>query len=75
LLNIGKKVRVLLSGHKGFGITFLSKKYGVAKCTVCALKKKEAKTNSKVALHIFWNRKKKSLRTSVFPKMEEALCK
>jgi hypothetical protein len=61
--------------RKEFGVTFLSKKYGVAKSTVCAFKKKEAKIMSAVALTFSGPGKRKSLITSEFPKMEISLYK
>lgn len=74
-LTLEKKAQLLSDVSRGSGVTFLAKKYGIAKSTVCAIKKKKNQITSTVALTFSGPGKRKSLRPSEYPLMEKALYK
>lgn len=71
-LSLHEKTKLLEDYQKGLTVTALSRKYGVAKSTVCSIKNKKKKIIEAVA-HSSTRNKKRTLRKAEFPKMERAL--
>ena len=74
-LTLEKKAQLLSDANRGIEVTVLAKKYGIAKSTVCAIKKKKKQITSTVSLTFSGPGKRKSLRPSEYPLMEKALYK
>lgn len=74
-LKLEEKGKILESIGKGMTVTDLAKQYGVAKSTICGIKKKKQLISQRVAKTFAGPGKLKTLKSSTFPKMERALYK
>lgn len=74
VLKLSEKSDIVKSLENGVTVTMLSKKYGVAKSTICAIKKKKVEI-LKVASQISGCQKRKTLKRGELPKMEKNLYK
>lgn len=72
LLSLHEKAKLLDDYEKGLSVTALSRKYGIAKSTVCSIKNKKKNIINAVA-HSSTRNQKRTLRKAEFPKMERAL--
>lgn len=73
ILTLSEKAEIIEEIDKGAGVTQLSKKYGVAKSTICKFKKHKNIILSTVSNTYDGRGKRKSLKTAKCPKMEKAL--
>lgn len=73
-ISLYQKAKILEEHDKGMTVTALSKKYGVAKSTICSIKNKKLKI-TEVVSNTLAPSKKCTLRTAEFPKMEKKLYK
>lgn len=75
-LTLYEKSKILEEHHNGMSVTALSKKYGVAKSTICAIKNKQTKITKVVRECLKPNKsQKRTLKKAENPKMESALYK
>lgn len=75
-LTLYEKSKILEDYQQGMSITNLSKKYGIAKSTVCLMNKKKDKIMTFVNQSVRPSRiKKRTLKMAEYPKMENALNK
>lgn len=74
-LNLKQKGELLESLSKGECVSLLAIKYGIAKSTVCAIKKKRAPILKRLSQKFRGSEKTKTLKLSSYPKMEKDLYK
>lgn len=72
VLSLLEKCEILKSLDSGSSVTYLSKKYGIAKSTVCAIKNKK-RDILKVTSRRSEIRKRKTLKSCKMPRMEKKL--
>lgn len=73
-LSLSEKAKIIEDVNKGLGVTLLSKKYGIAKSTVCSIKGKSRKIIERVA-NTIKPTKKCTLKKAEQPEMEILLYK
>lgn len=73
ILTLSEKAEIIEEIGKGASVTQLSKKYGVAKSTICKFKKHKNMILSTVSNMYDGPSNRKSLKTAKCPKMEKAL--
>ncbi|XP_066259645.1 jerky protein homolog-like [Euwallacea similis] len=71
-LSLREKANILEEHNKGMSVTMLSKKYGVAKSTICGIKKKKILIMDTMT-HTLKPSKKCTLKKSAFPLLEQKL--
>lgn len=71
-LSLSEKAKILEEHGKGMSVTTLSKKYGIAKSTVCSFKNKQEKIINKVS-NTLKPSKKCTLKSSENPELERLL--
>lgn len=74
-LKLSEKLEILESLSKGRCVTDLAKQFGVAKSTICAIKKRRTLILRKTNQNVDGIRKFKTLKKSTYSKMEKALYK
>lgn len=74
-LNLKQKGELLESLSKGECVSMLAKKYGIAKSTVCAIKKKRVPILKRLSEKFRGSEKTKTLKVSSYSKMERELYK
>lgn len=74
-LSLNEKCEILEYLKKGSSVTVLSKKYKVAKSTICSIKNKKDNILKCVNNTFYGPGKRKTLRSSELPKMEKSLYK
>lgn len=75
VLTLKDKVDILELLQKGFSVSGLARKYGVAKATVSSIKKKKREITNRVNNTLYGTGKRKTLRASELPRMEKSLYK
>lgn len=75
VLTLKDKVDILELLQKGFSVSGLARKYGVAKATVSSIKKKKREITNRVNNTLYGTGKRKTLRASELPRMEKNLYK
>lgn len=73
-LSLYEKAKVLEDLNRGFNVTLLAKKYGIAKSTVCSIKNKKEKIIDRVS-NTIKPTQKCTLRSAELPEMEMQLYK
>lgn len=71
-LSLYEKAKVVEDSNKGIGVTALSKKYGVAKSTICSIKNKRQMICARVA-NTQKPTKQCTLKSAEFPEMEQRI--
>lgn len=74
-LQLSEKAKIIEEIANGMGVTQLSKKYGVAKSTICKIKRNKAQILAKVSNTYGGPGKRKTLKNAKAPNMENALYK
>lgn len=72
-LTLNEKSLLIQELAGGQSVTYLSKKYGVAKSTVCKIKQKKEMISDAVRNTYFGPGKRQTLKRSDFPRMEQKL--
>lgn len=72
-LTLHEKSLVIEELNNGQGVTYLAKKYGVAKSTICKIKQKKNMISEAVRDTNIRPGKRRTLKSSEFPKMEKQL--
>lgn len=72
-LRLSEKAKVLEDISKGVGVTHLSRKYGVAKATICKIKQQRSQILQAVCNTFSGPGKRKTLKSAKSPKMEKKL--
>lgn len=74
-LNIKEKLEIIRSLESGSNVTYLSKKYGIAKSTVCAINNRKQKIKNQAGNMLRLGGKRSTLKEGEFPKTEKRLYK
>lgn len=74
-LTLSAKMEIIEKHKKGSSVTFLAKKYGVAKSTICSIKNKEEQIAATLSSTFNGPGKRKTLRKGELPNTEASLYK